>query len=70
MGTPTVVWMTITTLGSRRSLATAVAVTALARSEDGQMILGAGFDAHVPKPVDASSLVEIVGSLARRRLKT
>ena len=35
----------------------AIALTAYARSEDRQKILSAGFDAHVPKPVETGYLL-------------
>lgn len=41
-----------------------VALTALARSEDRTRALRAGFQMHVPKPVDAGELVAIVQNLA------
>ena len=45
----------------------AVAVTAYARTEDRDRILSAGFDAHVPKPLDAAALTATVAALAARR---
>lgn len=42
----------------------AAAVTALTESVDRSRALAAGFDAHVPKPVDPARLVELVGRLA------
>jgi CheY-like chemotaxis protein len=41
----------------------AVAVTAFARSEDRERALAAGFDEHLPKPVDPERLVELVARL-------
>jgi PAS domain S-box-containing protein len=41
-----------------------VALTALARSEDRTRALRAGFQMHVPKPIDAAELVAIVQNLA------
>jgi two-component system CheB/CheR fusion protein len=38
----------------------AVAVTAFARSEDRALALASGFDEHLPKPIDADGLVEII----------
>jgi PAS domain S-box-containing protein len=42
----------------------AVALTAYARVEERQRVLDAGFDQHVPKPVDPSQLVSVVATLA------
>ena len=39
------------------------AVTAYARPEDRESLLAAGFDAHVPKPVEPRVLVETVRRL-------
>ena len=44
-----------------------IALTAHARPEDRLMALGAGFDAHVPKPVEAAELAAVVATFARRR---
>jgi PAS domain S-box-containing protein len=44
----------------------AVAVTAHARAEDRTRALVAGFQLHVPKPVDAAELVTVVASLLGR----
>jgi signal transduction histidine kinase/ActR/RegA family two-component response regulator len=44
----------------------AVAVTAYARVEDRMKILSAGYQMHVPKPVEPAELVTIVASLAGR----
>ncbi|WP_394828084.1 response regulator [Pendulispora albinea] len=44
----------------------AVAVTAYARSEDRKMALMAGYNMHVPKPIDAGELVLVVANLAGR----
>jgi PAS domain S-box-containing protein len=41
----------------------AVAVTAFARSEDRQRALTAGFDDHLPKPVDPEQLIVVVAQL-------
>lgn len=43
----------------------AIALTAYARSEDRTKALSAGFNTHVPKPVEAAELVAVVASLAR-----
>ncbi len=45
----------------------AVALTALARSEDRTRAVRAGFQMHVAKPVDAFELIAIVGNLASLR---
>jgi signal transduction histidine kinase len=42
----------------------AVALTAYARESDGEHALGAGFQAHVTKPVDPERLTAVVASLA------
>ncbi len=44
----------------------AVALTAYTRTADRTAALMAGFQAHVPKPVDATELVAVVSSLAAR----
>jgi CheY-like chemotaxis protein len=44
----------------------AIALTALARSEDRTRALRAGFLVHVSKPVDSSELVATVASVAGR----
>jgi hypothetical protein len=41
----------------------AVAVTAFARSEDRQRALAAGFDEHLPKPVDPERLIRILARI-------
>jgi signal transduction histidine kinase len=43
----------------------AIALTAYARSVDGERALAAGFQAHVMKPVDPDRLVALIASLAR-----
>jgi CheY-like chemotaxis protein len=48
----------------------AVAVTAFAREEDRQRALAAGFNEHLPKPVNPEELIELLarwGREARRR---
>lgn len=45
----------------------AVALTALARSEDRTRALRAGFQMHVAKPVDAAELIAVVRNLANLR---
>ena len=44
----------------------AIALTAYARADDRLRALAAGFQMHVPKPVEASELVMVVASLAKR----
>ena len=46
----------------------AIALTAFARPEDGASALGAGFEMHFTKPVDATRLIAAVASLAERAL--
>ena len=45
----------------------AVALTAYARSEDRTRALAAGFQIHIPKPVEAIEFITVVASLAGRR---
>jgi CheY-like chemotaxis protein len=53
-------------LGTDRGGATpAVALTAYGRTQDRAMALTAGFNMHVPKPVDPGELTAIVATLAR-----
>ncbi|AUX43942.1 histidine kinase [Sorangium cellulosum] len=55
-------------LGAERGGATpAAAVSALAREEDRARALGAGYQAHLSKPVDPAALVGVVAALARGR---
>ena len=42
----------------------AVALTAFARSEDRRRALMAGFQMHLPKPVEPAELVAVVSSLS------
>jgi PAS domain S-box-containing protein len=44
----------------------AIALTAYARAEDRMRALAAGFQMHVPKPVEASELVMVIASLIKR----
>jgi CheY-like chemotaxis protein len=46
----------------------AVALTAYARKEDAQRAFAAGFQMHLPKPVDPIHLATIVGNLGGRTL--
>jgi len=50
----------------RGGLVPAVALTAYARAEDARRALEAGYQAHVPKPVDPDELATLVASLAGR----
>ncbi len=43
----------------------AIALTAYASREDKMRLLSAGFQAHIPKPLDAAELVAVVASLGR-----
>ncbi|XXY50920.1 ATP-binding protein [Sorangium sp. So ce269] len=55
-------------LGPARGGATpAVALSALARAEDRARALGAGYQAHVAKPVDPAEFVGVVAALVRER---
>ena len=45
----------------------AVALTAYARTEDRLRALRAGYQMHVPKPVESAELIAVVSSLAARR---
>jgi CheY-like chemotaxis protein len=44
----------------------ALALTGYAAPRDAEAALGAGFDAHVPKPVDPAALAELMEQLVRR----
>jgi PAS domain S-box-containing protein len=41
----------------------AAAVTAYAGNRDRELALAAGFDRHVPKPIDAATVMKVVGSM-------
>ena len=45
----------------------AVALTAFARVDDRMRALSAGFNIHVPKPVEPAELITVIASLIRRR---
>jgi CheY-like chemotaxis protein len=49
----------------RGSFLPAAALTAFARDDDRRLALEAGFQLHLPKPVDAAVLVSAVASLGR-----
>jgi len=51
----------------QKSEVAAVALTAYARSEDRREAIRAGFQNHLPKPVEAAELLEVVHSLATPR---
>jgi signal transduction histidine kinase/ActR/RegA family two-component response regulator len=53
----------VRTLNARTALLPAAALTAFARDEDRQRALQAGFQVHLPKPIDAQSLVAAVATL-------
>ena len=44
----------------------AIALTAYARVEDRMQVLRAGYQMHVPKPVELAELVAVAASLVRR----
>jgi CheY-like chemotaxis protein len=44
----------------------AIALTAYARTEDRMQALRAGYQMHVPKPVELAELVAVVASLVQR----
>jgi signal transduction histidine kinase len=48
----------------------AIAVTGMTRVEDRIRILTAGFEAHVPKPIDPSELVTTIAVVTRRQPRT
>jgi CheY-like chemotaxis protein len=50
----------------RLSAIPAVAVTALSRAEDTERALSAGFQMHLPKPIDISELVDSIRRLSSR----
>jgi CheY-like chemotaxis protein len=43
----------------------AVALTGYARAEDRVRVLAAGFQAHVPKPVEPAELATVIADMAR-----
>jgi len=51
-------------LGGARGRLPAIALTAYTRPEDARHIFMAGFQVHLPKPVDASLLTAAVANLA------
>ncbi len=53
----------------RGSFIPAAALTAHVRAEDRIRALSAGFQTHVPKPVEPAELVAVVANLAGRSLR-
>ncbi|HYP54323.1 MAG TPA: hypothetical protein VEQ42_12320, partial [Pyrinomonadaceae bacterium] len=47
----------------------AVALTAYARAEDRRQAFDAGYDAHLPQPVEPSELTRVVVRLAARGVR-
>jgi CheY-like chemotaxis protein len=47
----------------------AIALTAYASSEDRKQALLAGYDVHIPKPVDSTELLAVLANLGRRILE-
>jgi CheY-like chemotaxis protein len=45
----------------------AAALTAYARADDRNRALRAGFQVHIPKPIDPETLVSVVANLARKK---
>jgi CheY-like chemotaxis protein len=45
----------------------AIALTAMARPEDGDRALSAGFQMHIPKPVDIEELTKSIANLTKGR---
>jgi PAS domain S-box-containing protein len=56
----------VRSLNSEQRDIPAIALTAYARAEDRMRALAAGFQMHVPKPVEASELVMVIASLVKR----
>jgi CheY-like chemotaxis protein len=52
-------------LGPHHGQVPAVALTAYARAEDRQKALSAGFNEHLPKPVDPGTLVAVLARVVR-----
>ena len=53
--------------GTTADAVPAIALTALTRTADVDEALAAGFQAHLPKPVNVGQLVSAVAALAARR---
>jgi signal transduction histidine kinase/DNA-binding response OmpR family regulator len=45
----------------------AIAITAMARPEDGEKVIMAGFQAHLPKPIDIEELSAAIANLTKNR---
>ncbi len=58
----------VRSLKSDRHLIPAIALTAYARTEDRLRVLAAGFQMHVPKPVEVTELLMVIASLTNRNL--
>ena len=56
----------VRTRGTNQALP-ALALTAYARAEDRAKVIAAGFQKHLPKPVDPARVVSLVASLVRER---
>jgi signal transduction histidine kinase/ActR/RegA family two-component response regulator len=56
----------VRSLDARTAAIPAAALTALAREEDRQRAIDAGFHLHLPKPIDGQSLIAAVANLGRR----
>ncbi len=54
-------------LSSAQRTVPAIALTAYARTEDRMRAFSAGFQMHVPKPVEAMELLMVIASLANRK---
>jgi PAS domain S-box-containing protein len=48
----------------------AAALTAYARPEDRHKALAAGFEMHIPKPIDPDELVAVIGAVARSKISS
>ncbi len=59
----------VRSLGARLASIPAAALTALARDEDRQQALNAGFQLHLSKPIDSRSLIAAVASLGRVEMR-
>jgi CheY-like chemotaxis protein len=57
----------IRTLEDERSRLPAIALTAYARAEDHIKAMEAGYQLHLAKPVEASTLIEMVATLSKRQ---
>jgi CheY-like chemotaxis protein len=47
----------------------AIALTAMARPEDSELALSAGFQMHIPKPIDIAQLVDAISNLTESSSK-